>query len=102
MEIFQKDILGGGIAINSEKLKKSSEKTAIASKKEYKPITISDGIDEKRAEADAMLIHRFLQKRARNKSLLLKLLKNEMNIKNGKVEAVTAVRDSLLSVFLMK
>ncbi|MDR2075039.1 MAG: hypothetical protein LBP31_02345 [Holosporales bacterium] len=102
MEIFQKDILGGGISINSEKSKKFSEKSESAAKKEYKPITIYDGIDEKHAEANAMLIHRFLQKKTKNKNLLIKLLKNEMNIKNGKMEVTTAVRDSLLSVFVMK
>jgi hypothetical protein len=49
-----------------------------------------------------MLIHRFLQKKTTHKSVLLKLLKNEMNIKMGRMEAVTAVRDSLLAALVIK
>jgi hypothetical protein len=102
VEIFQKDILGGGLVLNTNPSpKKSLEKSNMKAKKEYRPITILDGIDEKHAESEAMLIMRTLQKRTKDKNLQIKLIKNEMNIKNGKIEAITAVRDSLIASFVV-
>jgi hypothetical protein len=102
MKVFQRDLLGNKIEIQTGKAKKESKPvSAPPPKKEFKSITLNIGIDAKQAEAEAMLTHRVLQKRALNLSKLLKILKNEIAIKAGQKDAVTAVRDSLIRFYVL-
>ncbi len=102
MEIFQRNIVGGGNTISTIKEKKHVAKQA---KKLFPKININSGINEKQTESDTMLIHRFLQKKIifrgiQDKNLLLKIINNEIDIKLGLQDAITASRDSLLSFFV--
>lgn len=101
MEIFQRNIIGGGSIISTVKEKKNAEKQG---KKPFPAIGLANGLNEKQAEADAMLVHRTLQKKLmfgglKRRNTFLKLIHNEVDIKIGEKNAVTATRDSLLMVF---
>lgn len=102
MEIFQRNIIGGGDTITTIKEKKPAEKQI---KKPFPEINITSGINEKQAESDAMLIHRSLQKKImfgglQKRELFLKIINNEADVKLGLKDAVSASRDSLLSFFV--
>ncbi len=109
MKIFQRNIIGGGCNISTEKERKSSVKASPV-KKEYPTVTLEDGLDNKNAEANAMLYHRMLQKKVifsgiktkEKQDILTDILCNEMKIKNGDIDALTATRDSLLRFFTKK
>lgn len=101
MEVFQRNISGSGNTISTTKEKKSAEKQE---KKPFPEIKIEGGINEKQAESDSMLIHRSLQRKIifdglKKRNTFLKIINNEINIKIGATDAVTATRDSLLSFF---
>ncbi|MDR1488546.1 MAG: hypothetical protein LBI26_02300 [Holosporales bacterium] len=106
MKIFQKDLTGAYVEVCADSSKKVREKTVSAAR-QYRDITVMDGVDEGNAEADAMLIHRILQKKViyggfskeYKKKLLLKILNSEISIKRGEIDSVSATRDSLLSYF---
>lgn len=98
MKIIQNDIFGMPCDI------KGSQKhvKAIVIEKQYRDVNISDGSNEISAANDAMLIHRILQKKSlknMNQQVFLRILENEMRIKSGDIDSVTAVRDSLLNFF---
>ncbi|MDR1390975.1 MAG: hypothetical protein LBI95_01200 [Holosporales bacterium] len=104
MKIFQKDIFGSDCDIN---LKKEKKQAGLASSKNFPNITMSSALNELQAANDAMLIHRILQKRllygelrdARKKNAFMRILKNELSIKCGTMDSVTATRDSLIAFF---
>ena len=104
MQILQNDIFGTKHNTLQEKEKKQS---LAAASKTFKEVTLLDGINEINATNEAMLIHRVLQKKIlyaglstqKQKEIFLRILENEMKIKSGQIEAVTATRDSLLAFF---
>lgn len=103
-EILQNDIFGKK---HSTVLQKEKKQTPSAPKN-FPNVTIIDGNDEIKAANDAMLIHRILQKKLlyagnldkKQREIFMKILKNEMEIKAGKIDSVTATRDSLLAFFV--
>ncbi|MDR2666876.1 MAG: hypothetical protein LBB34_02040 [Holosporales bacterium] len=106
MTILQSDIFGTKHQVTNEREKKKQEPPA-AQKKVFHEITIRDGLDTRKVTNDAMLIHRILQKKLiysgltteKQRSAFIRILKNELSIKQGAVEPMTATRDSLLSIF---
>lgn len=102
MEILQNDIFGKKHQTKEEKPKKSTPQA-----KEFVNVKLRNGLSESAASNDAMLIHRVLQRKLiyaglksiNQKSAFLKILKNELEIKTGKKDPVSAVRDSLLEFF---
>ena len=109
VEVLQLDIYGekNNVAPDGTSLPKGKASSALA-KKPYRELSIADGIDEKTAAAEAMLIHRGVQRKLlyfasdSRKKIFLKVLKNEMQIKSGEIDSLTAVRDSLLEFFAKK
>lgn len=106
MKIMQNDIFGQLHDTKPEKEKK----TSMAAAKNFPSVTLNDGLNESEASANAMLIHKILEKRLINGGLSTKLqqeifqrvLNNELAIKSGLLEASTATRDSLISFFVMQ
>lgn len=104
-EILQNDIFGKK---HNTVLQKEKKQTSTSAAKSFHNVTIIDGIDEIKAGNDAMLIHRILQKKLlyagnldrKQREIFMKILKNEMEIKSGKIDAITATRDSLLAFFV--
>jgi hypothetical protein len=82
------------------------ETKVVAAKKPYRNISIMDGNDEKYVADNYMLLLRSVQKRAAEKEmagaqkeLLLQLLYNEIHLKQGTTDILSATRDSLLQFF---
>jgi hypothetical protein len=110
--IFQRDITGALIEVDPHVAKKAliGKEKAHAPTAGYRNITLRDGVDEKNAESDAMLIHRILQRKviygglasSSSKSLFLKIIGNEIAIKTGEIDPISATRDSLISCELLK
>ena len=104
MEIIQNDIFGKKHQTKNEKIKKPTNSQT----KDFVNVTLQNGLHEQDAITDAMLIHRVLQRKLiysglnniKNKSAFLTILKNELKIKKGKTDPVSAVRDSLLEFFI--
>ena len=104
MEILQNDIFGKKHQTKEEKMKK----TTPSQTKDFINVTLQNGLNDQNASADAMLIHRVLQRKliysglntSKYKSAFLKILKNEMEIKKGKIDQISAVRDSLIEFFI--
>ncbi|MDR1233667.1 MAG: hypothetical protein LBJ92_00745 [Holosporales bacterium] len=88
-------------------MKKASATTGTS--KAYRDVTLKDGILEAEAAADAMLIHRILQRKmiysnlstANQQRVFLRIFMNEANIKTGAISPCTATRDSIISFFTM-
>ena len=105
MKIMQNDIFGQLHDTMPEKEKKPSMAVA----KNFPSITLNDGLNENEAAANAMLIHKILEKRLINGGLGTKLqqkifqrvLNNELAIKAGELEPAIATRDSLIAFFVM-
>ena len=105
MEIMQNDIFGKHHNARPEKDKKPS----MAAPKSFPRNTLDDGLNEAEASANAMLIHKILQKRLvsgnlctqRQIDVFMRILSNELAIKSGLMEASTATRDSLISFYVM-
>lgn len=111
MDVFQKNILGGGDVVSSKKdIKSSAPKKSSDVKKPFVDVTIMDAVENERAEGSAMLIHRVLQKKiiyggmksSESMHKFLKVVNNEMMIKMGELDAGTATRDSLIEFFAKK
>ena len=108
MEILQNDIFGNKQLVSEVKEKKSS--STPAKQREYRDVSISDGLDSVRAENESMLILRILQKKIMysgisskvQKDKLLKIIQNEADIKLGITDPITSVRSSLLEFFVQK
>ena len=105
MEILQNDIFGKHHNTQPEKDKKPS----MAAPKSFPSITLNDGLNEAEASANAMLIHKMLQKRLLASNLrtqrqidaFMRVLNNELSIKSGQMDPATATRDSLISFYVM-
>lgn len=105
MKIMQNDIFGQLHDTLPEKEKKQS----MAVSKNFPSITLNDGLNETEASANAMLIHKILEKRLINGGLGAKLqqeifqrvINNELSIKSGQLDPATATRDSLIAFFVM-
>lgn len=103
LQLFQNNILG-----DKDELNKKVEKIkAPAKPREFKNITMLDGVDPKTAQGDAMLILRMLQRRtlkASHAQVVLdstkRLVQREIDIKTGDLDAVTSARDALISFFV--
>ncbi|MDR0553160.1 MAG: hypothetical protein LBG13_03665 [Holosporales bacterium] len=110
--IFQRDITGALIELEAQAKKKrtASGERVHTPTTGYRSITLRDGCDGKNAESDSMLIHRILQRKviygglnsSDLRSILLKIIKNEMAIKIGEIDSVSATRDSLIIYELLK
>ncbi|MDR0640458.1 MAG: hypothetical protein LBF65_01845 [Holosporales bacterium] len=108
MEILQHDIFGEKHSLESEK--KPKKTVTAGSPRTYRDITMADGLLETVAAADAMLIHRILQRKvsftnlstAKQKQAFLRIFMNEVMIKSGEISAPTASRDSIISFFTMR
>jgi hypothetical protein len=107
MNVLQSDFLGKRHSINKKKETERPER--YVKKKSFRPITMHDGCDEVNAKNNAMMIHRYLQHklsttglttRAQN-AALKRIFMNEMRIKSGTVNPITAVQDSLIHFFCM-
>lgn len=104
MKVLQNDIFGQKHDLNPEKEKKSSSTTS----KSFPSISLIDGLHEAQATANAMLVHRALEKKlifggmplSHQKKIFMNILKNELSIKAGIVDPLTATRDSLLSFYI--
>jgi hypothetical protein len=102
---MQTDIFGGMHRVEGEQLPKKQERSTQT--KPFRPITIHDGHDETHATNSAMLIHRSLQKKlsatglttSAQNAAFVRIFMNELKIKSGTMDPVTAVRDSLISFF---
>lgn len=105
IKVLQNDILGNKVSISDEKIKEKSP----TKPREFKNISILDGNDQKYLESDYMLMLRIMQKRIlykvnqspKMKNLFLKLIHNEMKLKLGELDSVSATRDSLISYFVI-
>ena len=105
MEIMQSDIFGKLHNTKPEKEKKPS----MANPKSFPSITLNDGLNEAETSANAMLIHKILQKRLlngglntqRQQAIFMRILDNELAIKSGQLDPATATRDSLISFYVM-
>ena len=105
MEIMQNDIFGKLHNTKPEKEKK----TSMAIPKSFPSVTLNDGINESEASANAMLIHKILQKRLvnaglknrRQQEIFTRVISNELAIKSGQLDPATATRDSLISFYVM-
>ena len=105
MKIMQNDIFGKQHNAVTEKEKKPS----MAAPKNFPSITLNDGLNEAEASANAMLIHKMLQKRLisgnlstqRQIDVFMRVLNNELSIKSGQMDPATATRDSLLAFYVM-
>lgn len=103
MKVLQNDIFGQKHDLNPEKEKKSSSATS----KSFPTISLLDGLHEAQAAANAMLVHRALEKKlifggmtsSHQKKIFMKILKYELSIKAGIIDSLTATRDSLLSFY---
>lgn len=103
MKILQNDIFGKKHDTKPEKEKK----VAASSPKTFPGISLKDEITESQATANAMLIHRGLERKliysrlesTQAQKKFIKILKNELKIKAGIIDTVTATRDSLLTFF---
>ncbi len=100
MQIFQKDILGNSYETNPKKEKEKKQ----APQKSFPNINVSSAISEIQATNDSMLIHRSLERKLsyklsseNMKKAFLRIFKNELKIKAGLLDPVTATRDSLLA-----
>lgn len=102
--IFQNDIFGKQHKTQEQEQKSKSAVPSFAAAKKFRHITIADGLDEVAAANEAMLIHRILQRKLflgqtkMQREMFLKVFRNEIDIKTGKTNAATAVRDSLLTI----
>ncbi|GHT89202.1 hypothetical protein FACS1894113_3650 [Alphaproteobacteria bacterium] len=104
MNIMQNDIFGEKHSATPEKAKKPASEAP----KKFRNVSLLDGINEKEATGDAMLIHRILQRKAiysglsseKMRKIFLKIFLNELLIKAGKNDAATSVRDSLFTFFI--
>ena len=105
MEIMQNDIFGKLHNTKPEKEKKP----LLANPKNFPSVTLNDGLNEAEASANAMLIHKILQKRLLNgglntqhqQDIFMRILNNELAIKSGQLDPATATRDSLISFYVM-
>ncbi len=105
MKIMQNDIFGQLHDTKPEKEKKLS----MAVPKNFPSITLNDGLNEIEASANAMLIHKILEKRLINggletqlqQAIFQRVLNNELSIKSGQLDPSTATRDSLIAFFIM-
>ncbi len=106
MKILQNDIFGNSHDTKPEKEKKPP----MAAPKNFPTISLRDGLNESQANADAMLFHRILQKKMiyeglkteRQRNVFMKILKNELSIKAGLLDSVSASRDSLIAFYITK
>lgn len=106
MDILQNDIFGKKHNTKIEKEKKQSG----SSSKKFPTVTLKDGINETQVASDAMLNHRVLEKKliysglttSQQRQTFMKIVKNELSIKAGLIDAATATRDSLISFFVKK
>ncbi len=81
----------------------------MANPKSFPSITLNDGLNEAETSANAMLIHKILQKRLlngglntqRQQAIFMRILDNELAIKSGQLDPATATRDSLISFYVM-
>ncbi|MDR1332926.1 MAG: hypothetical protein LBJ69_00770 [Holosporales bacterium] len=107
VKILQRDIFGvaaqDGVGHGAVQTQQAAAPTRAPAKK-FPSINIDSGISSAQAAGDAMLIHRSLQKKlmwselktARQFRTFMGIVQNEMAIKAGLVEPVTATRDSIL------
>lgn len=103
MKILQNDIFGQKHDTNPEKEKKVS----MAAPKSFPNISLKSGLSEAQTVNDFVLIHRVLLKRLVGSGLPTKLqrevfakvVKNELFIKAGRIDTLTATRDTLLAFF---
>lgn len=106
IQILQKDIFGDYDKTATEKSPEKKQSSA-GGYKPFREITLSDGINEKNLSADAMMILRVLQRKLIYRGLsskalqakFLRVFRNELLIKSGKLDPATSVRDSLISFF---
>lgn len=104
MDVIQNDIFGKKHQIKNEKIKKPITPQS----KDFFNVKLENGLYEQEAINNAMLIHRILQRKLiysglnniQHKAKFLKVLKNELEIKRGKKDPVSAVRDSLIEFFV--
>jgi hypothetical protein len=104
MEIFQEDIFGGKHKIGEKEGKNT--KSAPEPRK-FINFDLRSGISRAEAESLAMLIQRSLQKKISGSGLrtqeqiadFRRLVANEIAIKRGTMDAVTATRDSLIAYY---
>jgi len=104
MDIIQNDIFGEKHQLKNEKIKKPTTSQS----RDFFNVALQNGLYEQDASNNAMLIHRVLERKliysglnsAQHKATFLKILKNELEIKNGKKDPVSAVRDSLIGYFI--
>ena len=112
MEIFQTDIFGNRQNTGLDPNKKDKKQDNPSKKtREYRDVTLNDGLlDEKNIEGDAMLILRILQRKMlysglssiKSGKIFRNIVANEMSIKLGDTDSITAVRSSLVEYFLNK
>ena len=99
MKIQQTDILGNSHDISS----KQEPKKNTSSWKNFPKIDLNIGLNALQLEADYMLILRIMQKRLAANGInkkFIKIFKNELYIKLGKRDIVSAIRDSLIEYCL--
>jgi hypothetical protein len=102
VQLKQIDILGEKHQVGDQYTKEKSNTKGAT--KPFPSIGLDSGLNENQAAGDAMSIHRVLQKRLlktdlsnkKRLDLLVKIVSNELYIKAGYRDAVTATRDSLL------
>jgi hypothetical protein len=106
LQVFQKDILGQQHDVVAKEQSKTRQVGGNA-KPPFRQISLADGVNAEVATSDAMLIHRILQKKLlyaglsseKQRRVLLRILRNEIGIKAGNIEPITASRDSLIAYF---
>ncbi|MDR0744574.1 MAG: hypothetical protein LBE97_01295 [Holosporales bacterium] len=103
MELLQKDIFGANHKTQIENEKKKT----LSTYKTFREVSLADGANPKSISEETMLILRILQRKIlysgltsdKARDLFLRVFFNELNIKSGKIDSATSVRDSLIAFF---